>query len=141
MCTITQLYTQSCQNLDLILFPLPHMLKMMKDAAYAHGSQFKQSGFGAGALFLLLGILAVALQADYPFMCAFSNLSGDYSKAAHALSRITAWNSGTLMKFWALSWLTVPLLVFAVVFWLCGQFGRGGCAVRTSHACCATCTG
>ena len=74
-------------------------------------------GASAGTLFFLLGILAVALQADYPFLCAFAGMSGDYRKAAIALSLITAWHSGTLMKFWALTWLTVPLLVFTVVFW------------------------
>jgi hypothetical protein len=73
--------------------------------------------FGAGALFFLLGVLSVGLQADYPFACAFQGLSGDYRKAAIALSRITNWRAGTLMKFWALSWVTVPLVVFAVVFW------------------------
>lgn len=71
----------------------------------------------AGALFFLLGILAVALQADYPFSSAFGGLAGDYKKAAYALSRITEWNAGTLMKFWALSWLAAPLIVFTVTFW------------------------
>lgn len=74
-------------------------------------------GSFAGALFFLLGFLAIALQADYPFLCAFAGMSGDYRKAAEALSSITAWHSGTLMKFWALAWLTVPLIVFTVVFW------------------------
>lgn len=77
----------------------------------------QKAAVAAGTLFFSLGVLAVALQADYPFMSAFGGLSGDYSKAAVALSHMTAWKSGTLVKFWALSWLSVPLIVFAVVFW------------------------
>lgn len=72
----------------------------------------------AGGLFFLLGFLAVALQADYPVLCAWGGLDGDYRKAAHSLSKITGWSPETLLTFWALSFLAVPVFVFSVAFWL-----------------------
>ena len=71
----------------------------------------------AGTLCLLLGMLQTGLRLDYPILCAWAGVDGDYRKVAVALHALRGWNVQHTLGAWVVLSAAMPFVVFTSVFW------------------------
>jgi hypothetical protein len=64
-----------------------------------------------------MGTFGVAQKLDYPIMCAWRGLEGDYRHAAKALHVLEGWNVNYTTTCWVFLFALTPFAIFCGTFW------------------------